>query len=136
VELYNEHKAVLEGKLSQTITNLKKNDLWSKIADDVSSFGPDRTVEQCRKKIADSKSSTKAKAARIAFNQKLTSGGPKHTEELTPIESMIAAKLPKVTYEVLPILFETVAKKGCSLQTFHAKMNCVHKGFIKLNGLD
>ncbi len=44
-------------------TKLKKSK-WSSIANEVSNLGPERSVEQCKKKLADMKSISKAKAAR------------------------------------------------------------------------
>jgi len=90
--------------LFPAISKVKKNELWSRMADDVSSLGPDRTIDQCKKKISDTKSASKAKAAKISSQKRKTGGGPPCLDELDDIEEMIVAKLPKVSVEVKIIL--------------------------------
>ncbi|XP_047127559.1 uncharacterized protein LOC124808482 [Hydra vulgaris] len=98
IKLYNEKKQLLDGKLSPSISKFTKDDAWSKIADQVSLVGPDRTVHQCKKKLSDQKSDSKGKAARIIFSMNKTGGGEKCLEELNFIDQQMVSKMPKVSY--------------------------------------
>ena len=89
----------MDAKFSSQITSALKAACWATIADEVSSQGPERTAEQCRKKIYDSKSSAKAVAARIANSACQTGGGPPSLEQLSSLEALMVAKMPKVNYE-------------------------------------
>ena len=101
-EQYLANKEFLDGKFSTKVTNSMKNTKWAAIADDVSALGPERTVEQCKKKMADLKSLTKAKAARINNSARLTGGGPLTAERLTPLEEKVVAKIPQVSFKGIP----------------------------------
>lgn len=100
--LYSTNKQILDGKLSSSVTSQTKKLKWASIADQVSSLGPERNLEQCKKKIADLKTSSKAKAARISQYESHTGGGPACNETLTPFETEIVAKMPEVTYKGIP----------------------------------
>ncbi|XP_065666643.1 uncharacterized protein LOC136087541 [Hydra vulgaris] len=98
VKLYNENKRLLDGKFSPSISKLTKDDAWSKIADQVSLVGSDRTVLQCKKKLSDQKSESKGKAARIISSLNKTGGGEGCLEELNSIDQQMVSKMPKVSY--------------------------------------
>lgn len=99
---YFKYKAELDSKLNSNITAALKSARWATIADEVSAVGPDRTPDQCRKKIMDSKSSAKKSAAQINNSVHKTGGGPPSKDELSPLEAMMVAKMPKVNYEGIP----------------------------------
>ena len=82
------------------VSKFKKTAIWSKIADDVSTLGPFRSVDQCKKRVSDQKSSSKSKAAKRASKGK-TGGGPGSSDELDELDELVISKLPKVSYEVL-----------------------------------
>ncbi|XP_047127695.1 uncharacterized protein LOC124808575 [Hydra vulgaris] len=84
------------GNLSEeAISKLTKDDAWSKIADQVSLVGSDRTVLQCKKKLSDQKSDSKRKAARIISSLNKTDGGEGCLEELNSIDQQMVSKMPK-----------------------------------------
>ena len=85
---------------SPGISKLTKDGIWSKIADHVSSIGSERTVQQCKKKLSDQKSDSKAKAARITSSLCKTGGGMGSGEELNLIDQELVNKMPKVSYMV------------------------------------
>jgi hypothetical protein len=99
---YLGNKDFLDGKFSTKVTNSMKIAKWAAIADDVSALGPERTVDQCKKKMADMKSQSKAKAARINNGIRLTGGGSPVAEKLTPLEEQFVAKIPQVSYKGIP----------------------------------
>ena len=104
---YVESKAVLDSKFTSNITSQLKRSKWISIADEVSSLGPERTVDQCKKKMSDTKSSSKSKAARINNSFSRTGGGDGTQEFLSPLEALVVSKIPKVTYQGIPGGFDT-----------------------------
>ena len=94
IRLYIDNINLFEGKFSDTVSNAAKNAKWAKIADEVSSLGPNRTVEQCKKKMSDSKSSAKSKATKIHQSEIKTGGGSPCKEQLTALELLIVSKIP------------------------------------------
>ena len=83
------------------VSKIKKTALWSKIADYVSTLGPFRSVDQCKKRVSDQKSSSKSKAAKRSASKGKTGGGPGSSDELDELDELVISKLPKVSYEVL-----------------------------------
>jgi hypothetical protein len=94
MRLYTTHITTIDGKYSASVTlDLKKNK-WAEIADAVSELGPIRTSKQCQKKVSDTKSAAKGKAARIHLSDTQTGGGVRIQESLTQLEQLVVAKIP------------------------------------------
>ena len=104
---YLENKRILDSKFTTNITSQLKRAKWISIADDVSSLGPERTVDQCKKKMSDTKSASKSKAARINHSISRTGGGNGTQETLSPLEALVVSKIPKVSYAGIPGGFDS-----------------------------
>ena len=83
------------------VSKFKKTAIWSKIADDVSTLGPIRSVKQCKKRVSDQKSASKSKAAKRSASKGKTGGGPVSPDKLDELDELIISKLPRVSFEVL-----------------------------------
>ena len=120
--MYFKYKHELESKFSAHINAALKASRWAIIADEVSAHGPPRTPDQCRKKVADTKSVSKSIAAKLSNSVHKTGGGPPIQEELTPFQALMVAKMPKVSYQGIPgyilFLFQFLPKKHPVVQFF------------------
>ncbi len=97
---YNQHAKVLTAKISSTVTATKKKQLWSQIADEVSSVMYPRSVEEVKEKITKLKSVARGKAAEARKQQTETGGGPYNSSlELSPQEEALLGGMPSASYE-------------------------------------
>ncbi len=97
VETYKSYEAILNAKHRDANTNSQKQLGWERIASNVSAVGvAARTIEECRKKMTNIQSATKAKAACREKAKHQTGGGPA-PEPLTPVEENILTTLPIVS---------------------------------------
>ena len=94
MRLYTKHIKSLDGKFSASVTFDLKKQKWAEIADKVSELGPIRDSKQCQKKVSDTKSSAKGKAARIHQSDHQTGGGHRIREKLTPLEELVVSRIP------------------------------------------
>ena len=76
-EKVEETLAILQSKLTNSITNQKKNELWSKIAAAVNAVGTEkRTLNEVKEKWKNLHSSAKKEFAGFTKERKKTGGGP------------------------------------------------------------
>ena len=76
-EKVEENLSVIQSKLTNNITNQKKNDIWKKIADAVNAEGVAvRTTSEVREKWKSLHSQAKREFFQLAKEQKKTGGGP------------------------------------------------------------
>ena len=94
MRLYTKHIVSLDGKFSAAISFDLKKQKWAEIADRISELGPIRDSKQCQKKVSDTKSAAKGKAARIHQSDHQTGGGNRIKERLSPLEELVVSKIP------------------------------------------
>ena len=76
-EKVEENLAILQSKLTNSITNQKKNELWSKIAAAVNAVGTEkRTLNEVKEKWKNLHSSAKKEFVGFTKKRKKTGGGP------------------------------------------------------------
>ena len=85
------HKDVIHGKLSNTVTNTMKNDVWQNITSKVNAVNNKeaRNVKQIRKKWSDFTSRTKMKEAKSRREMKKTGGGPSQSPPEDPLHTKV-----------------------------------------------
>ena len=76
-EKVEENLAILQSKLTNTVTNLKKKEVWSQITPAVNAVGVDkRTVTEVREKWKNLHSTAKREFTNFRKESKKTGGGP------------------------------------------------------------
>ncbi|XP_052237774.1 uncharacterized protein LOC127849088 isoform X2 [Dreissena polymorpha] len=79
---YIEQHALINGNFSSTLSGKDKDLAWEKIAEQINALGAEeRTVEEIRKKISDTKTKLRKKERQRRLSMKQTGGGPAITLE-------------------------------------------------------
>ena len=107
-EKVEENLTILQSKLTNSVTNQKKNEIWQKIADAVNAVGVTvRTTAEVREKWKSLHSQAKREFTELAKEQKKTGGGP-------------APKMPSTsTAKIIDLLKDTPSFTG--LEGFESK---------------
>ena len=107
-EKVEENLSVLQSKLTNSVTNQKKNATWKKIADAVNAVGVAmRTVAEVREKWKNLHAQAKKEFTQLSKEQKQTGGGP-------------APKMPSTsTAKIIDLLKDTPSFTG--LEGFESK---------------
>ncbi|CAG9820658.1 unnamed protein product [Phaedon cochleariae] len=108
------HKEIITNRFSTHFNGKQKNvELWEDLATKLNSLGQgERSVEEWKKKLADWKSKTKAKSAKIYKYIHGTGGGPSINIKLTTLEE----KLLSLMGTAAAYGDKTVAEKGGGTQ--------------------
>ena len=107
-EKVEENLTILQSKLTNSVTNQKKNEIWQKISDAVNAVGVTvRTTAEVREKWKSLHSQAKREFTELTKEQKKTGGGP-------------APKMPSTsTAKIIDLLKDTPSFTG--LEGFESK---------------